>query len=162
MGKREVLNHIDYCMYCHDREKDSCSKGLNDRFGARKKNPLGVVLDGCPLNEKISEMHIVRKKGFPLASLALVVIDNPNVPGTGHRICNDCMKSCIFQTQEPVNIPQAETNILTDVFKLPYGYEIYSLLTRWNPLNIICLMKDLALWELMVLKLKKFMKNIQV
>ncbi|MBK7159358.1 MAG: hypothetical protein IPH77_12595 [Ignavibacteria bacterium] len=46
------------------------------------------------------------------------------------------MKSCIFQTQEPVNIPQAETNILTDVFKLPYGYEIYSLLTRWNPLNI--------------------------
>ncbi|MBK9403224.1 MAG: FAD-dependent oxidoreductase [Ignavibacteria bacterium] len=136
MGKREVLNHIDYCMYCHDREKDSCSKGLNDRFGVRKKNPLGVVLDGCPLNEKISEMHIVRKKGFPLASLALVVIDNPNVPGTGHRICNDCMKSCIFQTQEPVNIPQAETNILTDVFKLPYGYEIYSLLTRWNPLNI--------------------------
>ncbi|MBK7159357.1 MAG: hypothetical protein IPH77_12590 [Ignavibacteria bacterium] len=57
-------------MYCHDREKDSCSKGLNDRFGVRKKNPLGVVLDGCPLNEKISEMHIVRKKGFPLASLA--------------------------------------------------------------------------------------------
>ncbi|MBS1550514.1 MAG: FAD-dependent oxidoreductase [Bacteroidetes bacterium] len=136
MGKREVLNHIDYCMYCHDREKDSCSKGLNDRFGSRKKNPLGVVLDGCPLNEKISEMHFVRKKGLPLAALALVVIDNPNVPGTGHRICNDCMKSCIFQTQEPVNIPQAETNILTDVFKLPYGYEIYSLLTRWNPLNI--------------------------
>ncbi len=136
MGKREVLNHIDYCMYCHDREKDSCSKGLNDRFGARKKNPLGVVLDGCPLNEKISEMHFVRKKGLPLAALALVVIDNPNVPGTGHRICNDCMKSCIFQTQDPVNIPQAETNILTDVFKLPYGYEIYSLLTRWNPLNI--------------------------
>ena len=28
--------------------------------------------------------------------------------------------------------------------------------------HIICLMKDLALWELMVLKLKKFMKNIQV
>lgn len=135
MSKRDVLNHIDYCMYCHEREKDSCSKGLDDRLGNRKKNPLGIVLDGCPLDEKISEMHYVRKLGFPIASLALIIIDNPNLPGTGHRICNDCMKSCIFQNQEPVNIPQIETNILTDVFKLPYGYEIYSLLTRWNPLN---------------------------
>jgi NADPH-dependent glutamate synthase beta subunit-like oxidoreductase/NAD(P)H-flavin reductase len=136
MEKREVLKHVDYCMYCHDREKDSCSKGLSDRFGNKKFNPLGIKLDGCPLDEKISEMHYVRKQGFPVASLALIVIDNPNVPGTGHRICNDCMKSCIFQNQEPVNIPQIETNILTDVFSLPYGYEIYSLLTRWNPLNI--------------------------
>ena len=31
------------------------------------------------------------------------------LPGTGHRICNDCMKACIFQKQEPVNIPQIET-----------------------------------------------------
>ena len=136
MNKREVLNEVDYCMYCHDRNKDSCSKGLSDRFGAKKSNPLGIELDGCPLNEKISEMNLVRKNGFPLAALAMVIIDNPNVPGTGHRICNDCMKSCIFQTQEPVDIPQIETNVLTDVFKLPYGYEIYSLLTRWNPLNI--------------------------
>ncbi|HMS43588.1 MAG TPA: FAD-dependent oxidoreductase, partial [Pyrinomonadaceae bacterium] len=55
--------------------------------------------------------------------------------GTGHRICNDCMKGCIFQKQEPVNIPLAETASLTDVLKLPYGFEIYNLLTRWNPLN---------------------------
>ena len=55
--------------------------------------------------------------------------------GTGHRICNDCMKGCIFQKQEPVNIPLAETASLTDVLDLPYGFEIYSLLTRWNPLN---------------------------
>lgn len=136
MNKREVLNQVDYCMYCHDRDKDSCSKGLTDRFGTKKSNPLGIELVGCPLNEKISEMHLVRKNGFPIASLALVIIDNPNLPGTGHRICNDCMKSCIFQTQEPVDIPQIETNVLTEIFKLPYGYEIYSLLTRWNPLNI--------------------------
>nr|MDQ5838394.1 FAD-dependent oxidoreductase [Acidobacteriota bacterium] len=70
-----------------------------------------------------------------LAALAVVMIDNPMCPGTGHRICNDCMKSCIFQKQEPVNIPQAETGILTNVLALPYGLEIYSLLTRWNPLN---------------------------
>jgi len=136
MNKRQVLNEVDYCMYCHDRDKDTCSKGLNDRFGNKKVNTLGIELNGCPLNEKISEMQFVRKLGFPIASLALVIIDNPNVPGTGHRICNDCMKSCIFQTQEPVNIPEVETNVLTDIFKLPYGYEIYSLLTRWNPLNI--------------------------
>ena len=57
-------------------------------------------------------------------------------PGTGHRICNDCMKACIFQKQEPVNIPMVETAALTDVLALPWGFEIYGLLTRWNPLNV--------------------------
>ena len=57
-------------------------------------------------------------------------------PGTGHRICNDCMKSCIYQKQEPVNIPQIETGVLTDVLEMPWGVEIYGLLTRWNPLNV--------------------------
>lgn len=136
MDTRHILNEVGYCLYCHDRDKDSCSKGLTDRFGNKKFNPLGIELNGCPLKEKISEMHYVRKHGFPIASLALVIIDNPMVPGTGHRICNDCMKACIFQTQDPVNIPEIETSVLTDIFKLPYGFEIYSLLTRWNPLNI--------------------------
>jgi hypothetical protein len=57
------------------------------------------------------------------------------LPGTGHRICNDCMKACVFQKQEPVNIPQIETGVLTDVLALPWGLEIYGLLTRWNPLD---------------------------
>lgn len=136
MNEVEVAQQADYCMYCHDRDKDSCTKGYKDRTGATKRNPLGIKLDGCPLDEKISEMQYAKSQGFPLAALALIVIDNPNVPGTGHRICNDCMKACIFQNQEPVNIPQVETGVLTDVLKLPYGYEIYSLLTRWNPLNV--------------------------
>jgi NADPH-dependent glutamate synthase beta subunit-like oxidoreductase/NAD(P)H-flavin reductase len=55
---------------------------------------------------------------------------------TGHRICNDCMKACIYQKQEPVDIPQIETRTLKDVLGLPWGFEIYSLLTRWNPLNL--------------------------
>ena len=46
------------------------------------------------------------------------------------------MKSCIFQKQEPVDIPQIETRVLKDVLELPWGFEIYSLLTRWNPLNL--------------------------
>jgi NADPH-dependent glutamate synthase beta subunit-like oxidoreductase/NAD(P)H-flavin reductase len=65
----------------------------------------------------------------------VIVIDNPTVAATGHRICNDCMKACIYQKQEPVNIPQIETRTLKDVLELPWGFEIYSLLTRWNPLN---------------------------
>ncbi|HYO77190.1 MAG TPA: FAD-dependent oxidoreductase, partial [Thermoanaerobaculia bacterium] len=64
-----------------------------------------------------------------------VMIDNPMCPGTGHRICNDCMRACIFQKQDPVNIPQIETGALTDVLFMPWGFEIYSLLTRWNPIN---------------------------
>ena len=134
---REVESEVDYCLYCHDRDKDSCSKGLRDnKTGAIKPNPLGVALNGCPLNEKISEMHIMRRGGDSIASLALVCIDNPMLPGTGHRICNDCMKACVFQKQEPVNIPQIETSVLTDVLALPWGFEIYGLLARWNPLNV--------------------------
>src|SRR5204863_5764693 len=88
------------------------------------------------LDEKISEMHVLRKSGDALGALAIIVVDNPMCPGTGHRICNDCMKSCIYQKQEPVNIPQIETGVLTDVLRMPWGVEIYGLLTRWNPLNV--------------------------
>jgi NADPH-dependent glutamate synthase beta subunit-like oxidoreductase/NAD(P)H-flavin reductase len=136
MTPSEVLSHVDYCLYCHDREKDSCSKGLHDKDGKVKPNALGVPLEGCPLDEKISEMHLMKRQGDSVAALALVCVDNPMLPGTGHRICNDCMKSCVYQKQEPVNIPQIETGILTDVLSLPWGFEIYSLLTRWNPLNV--------------------------
>ena len=134
-GPRDVMSEVDYCIFCHERSKDSCSKGMKEG-DAFKKNPLGFTLKGCPLDQKISESHVLKARGDSLGALALIVIDNPMVPGTGHRICNDCMKACIFQKQDPVNIPQAETGILTDVLNLPWGFEIYSLLTRWNPLNI--------------------------
>ena len=136
MRPREVLSEIHYCVLCHERDKDSCSKGLHDKDGTVTVNPLGIALDGCPLDEKISEMHTLRKAGDPVGALALVIVDNPMCPGTGHRICNDCMKSCIYQKQEPVNIPQIETGALTDVLGMPFGVEIYGLLTRWNPLNV--------------------------
>ncbi|CAN5451861.1 FAD-dependent oxidoreductase [soil metagenome] len=132
---RDSLYEVDYCLICHEREKDSCSTGLHEKDGSVKRNPLGIKLEGCPLDEKISEMHLLKKQGDSIASLALVTIDNPMCAGTGHRICNDCMKGCIFQKQDPVNIPLAETATLTDVLNLHYGFEIYSLLTRWNPLN---------------------------
>jgi hypothetical protein len=136
MLSREVLSEIHYCVLCHERDKDSCSKGLHERNGKVSVNPLGIELHGCPLDEKISEMHMLRKEGDPIGALALVVVDNPMCPGTGHRICNDCMKACIYQKQDPVNIPQIETSVLTDVLSMPWGVEIYGLLTRWNPLNV--------------------------
>ncbi|HKN47946.1 MAG TPA: pyridine nucleotide-disulfide oxidoreductase, partial [Candidatus Polarisedimenticolia bacterium] len=136
MHPREVLDQTHYCVLCHDRDKDSCSKGLPAREGGVKTNPLGIVLNGCPLDEKISEAHALKRQGDSLSALAVICLDNPMCPGTGHRICNDCMKACIYQKQEPVNIPQIETGVLTDVLALPYGFEIWSLLTRWNPLNV--------------------------
>jgi NADPH-dependent glutamate synthase beta subunit-like oxidoreductase/NAD(P)H-flavin reductase len=145
MTPREVLSEIHYCVLCHERDKDSCSKGLHEPASrsaagvpvqAAAVNPLGIDLNGCPLDEKISEMHLLRKAGDAIGALALVMLDNPMCPGTGHRICNDCMKSCIYQRQEPVNIPEIETGVLTDVLRMPWGVEIYGLLTRWNPLNV--------------------------
>ncbi|MSP03032.1 MAG: pyridine nucleotide-disulfide oxidoreductase [Acetobacteraceae bacterium] len=137
MSGQQALDQINYCILCHTQGKDSCSKGLTDRkTGAFQKSPFGVPLAGCPLDEKISEMHTLRAAGHVLGAFATIAIDNPMMAATGHRICNDCMKSCIFQKQEPVDIPQAETNILKDVLALPWGFEIYALLTRWNPLDI--------------------------
>jgi NADPH-dependent glutamate synthase beta subunit-like oxidoreductase/NAD(P)H-flavin reductase len=132
-----ALDQTSYCIKCHHQAKDSCSKGLKEKTGEYKKSPFGVTLAGCPLEEKISEMNEVKGQGNPIGALAIVTIDNAMCAGTGHRICNDCMKSCIYQKQEPVDIPQAETRTLKDVLELPWGFEIYSLLTRWNPLNFV-------------------------
>ncbi len=128
---------MHYCIFCHNQKKDSCKTGLIDKETQKIKiDDLGIELEGCPLEEKISEMNFLKSDGFSLASLAMAIIDNPMIAGTGHRICNDCMKSCIYQKQDPVDIPQIESRILKDVLNLPFGFEIYSLLTRWNPLNL--------------------------
>jgi NADPH-dependent glutamate synthase beta subunit-like oxidoreductase/NAD(P)H-flavin reductase len=132
-----ALDHTNYCIWCHNQGKDSCSRGLRDRkTGAFQKSPFGVTLAGCPLEEKISEMNLLKSEGFSIGALAMAAVDNPLVAATGHRICNDCMKACIYQKQEPVDIPQIETRTLKDVLGLPWGFEIYSLLTRWNPLDL--------------------------
>ncbi len=137
MNTQQALDQINYCIWCHTQAKDSCRHGLKDRkTGQFVKSPFGVTLAGCPLDEKISEMHTLRAQGSAIGALAIIAIDNPMVAATGHRICNDCMKACIYQRQDPVDIPQAETRVLKDVLELPWGFEIYGLLTRWNPLDI--------------------------
>src|SRR5579862_8250878 len=136
MGLTAALDQANYCIKCHNQGKDSCSTGLKEKDGAFKASAFGIPLAGCPLEEKISEMNLVKQNGNAIGALAIVTIDNPMAAATGHRICNDCMKSCIFQKQDPVDIPQVETRTLKDVLELPWGFEIYSLLTRWNPLNL--------------------------
>ncbi|MGE0810586.1 MAG: FAD-dependent oxidoreductase [Immundisolibacter sp.] len=131
-----VQDQAHYCIWCHSQERDSCSHGLREKSGAFKSSALGVPLQGCPLDERISEMNYLRANGHGVGALAVAAVDNPMLAGTGHRICNDCSKACIYQKQEPVDIPQVETRTLQDVLELPWGFEIYSLLTRWNPLNL--------------------------
>jgi NADPH-dependent glutamate synthase beta subunit-like oxidoreductase/NAD(P)H-flavin reductase len=131
-----ALDQANYCIWCHNQGKDSCAHGIKDRkTGTFQKSTFGVTLAGCPLEEKISEMNLVKAGGNPIGAMAIAAIDNPMMAATGHRICNDCMKACIYQRQDPVDIPQIETRTLKDVLTLPWGFEIYSLLTRWNPLD---------------------------
>jgi len=80
--EREVLSEIHYCVLCHERDKDSCSKGLHqpakgspDKPAPIAVNPLGIALEGCPLDEKISEMHTLRRAGDALGALAVVAIE---------------------------------------------------------------------------------------
>ena len=135
-SKEQSFDQAHYCIFCHHQGKDSCSKGLKSKTTQEfQRNSLNISLTGCPLEEKISEMNQSVSEGFILGALAIAMIDNPLLPLTGHRICNECMKACIYQKQEPVNIPAIETKVLRDILSLPWGVEIYSLLTRWNPLN---------------------------
>ena len=137
-----ALDQAHYCIWCHEQGKDSCSKGLQEK--AAGATELSVQEDRVRRaarrlpagGEDLRVPQAARREGWPLGALGDHRVDNPMVAATGHRICNDCMKSCIYQKQEPVDIPQAETRTLKDVLALPWGFEIYSLLTRWNPLNL--------------------------
>ena len=64
-----------------DHDGDFCSKGFPEKKGEPDKglkvNPLGVTLTGCPLDEKISEMHLLKKSGHAIAAHAMITVDNP-------------------------------------------------------------------------------------
>ena len=138
MGAREVKSELNHCIYCHDKGGDFCSTGFYNKKNkpemGYKTNAHENKLLGCPLEQKISEMNVLKQEGLAIASLAMLMLDNPMCPLTGHRICNDCMQACVYQKQDPVDIPQIESRILKDVLQLPWGVEIYDLFTKWNPL----------------------------
>lgn len=126
LTREQTLDQANYCIKCHPQNKDSCSKGFAN--APDKK--------GCPLNVKISEMNVLYQSGHVTGALAIIMVNNPMVAATGDRICNDCAKACIFQKQTAVDIPSIESMIFKTVIHMPWGYELYSLLTRWNPLNL--------------------------
>ncbi len=123
----EVAVELNYCLYCHERHKDSCRTGF--------KKTESQLPNGCPLDQKISEMNFLAQTGDILAAIAIAMIDNPFLLLTGNRICNDCIKGCIFQDQTAVDVPLIESGLVDMLLKLPYGFEIYYLLTDWNPLK---------------------------
>ena len=65
MAAREARSEIDYCIYCHEREKDSCASGIPRKgLGTLQEEPARASpLTGCPLEERISEMHTARARG---------------------------------------------------------------------------------------------------
>ena len=139
---REVLSEIHYCVLCHERDKDSCSKGFHEPARAlpqrsrKSREPARYRAQRLSAGRENFRDARAPQAGRRDRRAGARRNRQPDVPGTGHRICNDCMKGCIYQKQEPVNIPQIETGVLTDVLEMPWGVEIYGLLTRWNPLNV--------------------------
>ncbi|MDX1916588.1 MAG: FAD-dependent oxidoreductase, partial [Rickettsiaceae bacterium] len=134
---RDPLDDAHYCIKCHQTSKDYCSKGFVEKSDPNhyKTNKLGNILKGCPLDIKISEMIELYSRGLSVAALIVAMEANPLLALTGARICNDCSKSCIYQKQRPVDVPLIETSLLEDVMSLDYGFEIYYILTNWNPLS---------------------------
>ena len=122
MTPREVLSEIHYCVLCHERDKDSCSKGLHDKDGSDRRQPARHRARRLSARrEDLRDARAAEGRRCRSARSRSSSLDNPMCPGTGHRICNDCMKSCIYQKQEPVNIPQIETGVLTDVLEPAVG-----------------------------------------
>ena len=74
-----ALDQANYCIWCHEQGKDSCSTGLREKAPATgfRKSAFGVPLAGCPLQEKISEFHQLKTRGHALAALGVICVDNP-------------------------------------------------------------------------------------
>ena len=109
----------------------------NRKDGTYKVNPLGIPTTGCPLDEKISEMHLLKQQG-----------DSHRRAGDGHDRQPDVPRhrpphlqrlhegAASSRSRSRSTSRRSRRSALTDVLELPYGFEIYGLLTRWNPLNV--------------------------
>ena len=134
-----ALDEANYCIWCHEQGKDSCSKGLKEKAPADRhsRRPCSACRSPAARSKRRSPSSTWSRRAASRSPRSASSRSTTRWSrGTGHRICNDCMKSCIYQKQDPVNIPQAETRTLKDVLELPWGFEIYSLLTRWNPFDL--------------------------
>ena len=110
-----------------DPNKEYLADGLTEetisQLGRLNPEQLGVIARTSVMGD---EVVASTREQNSVTGMRCTAIDNPMCAGTGHRICNDCMKACIYQKQDPVDIPQVETRTLKDVLALPWGFEIYS------------------------------------
>lgn len=135
--QKSAFYNSKYCVKCHKRGNDTCKLGDIDKTNQQYKiNPLGYQQTGCPLSMHISQMHQLYDEKNILGALIVATINNPLLAVTGNSICYDCISSCIFQKQEAVDTPLVETMVLKDILAQEWGFEIYSLLTKWNPLRV--------------------------
>ena len=85
---------------------------------------------------KISEMNLVKQRGHSVGALAITAVDNPDVRGHGASHLQRLHEVLHFSETGPGGYSAGgNRRALKDVLELPWGFEIYSLLTRWNPLN---------------------------
>ena len=65
-----ALDQTNYCIWCHEQGRDSCSHGLKEKAPADggaapfKKTVFGVPLAGCPLEERISEFQKLKSRRY--------------------------------------------------------------------------------------------------
>ena len=104
-----------YCLKCHMRNLDTCRTGL----------PYDETKQGCPLDQKISEMITLAEQGDWIAAIIVAMEDNPFLLLTGYKVCNDCSEACIFQNQTAVDVPAIETQLVHDLLSVKEGLEIY-------------------------------------
>src|SRR5207245_747882 len=87
---------------------------------------------------RLDEQHLRRREGFALTDRGTDLVgslDHAHYCIWCHEQQRDSCSSGL-RDKKPVDIPQSETRLLKDVLALPWGFELYSLLTRWNPLNV--------------------------
>ena len=62
---RDALYEIDYCLICHEREKDSCSTGLHEPDGTRQTQSARDQDRGLPARRKDLGDAPAQKAGRP-------------------------------------------------------------------------------------------------
>ena len=81
---REVLSEIHYCVLCHERDKDSCSKGIARQGRARSRRTRSAFRSPAARSTRRSPRCTwCGRRGDAIGALAIVAIDNPMCPG--HR-----------------------------------------------------------------------------
>jgi hypothetical protein len=82
MNGREVLSEIPLLRAVPRARQGFVLEGTARQRRKGERQSARHRIGGCPLGEKISEMHTLRKQGDAIGALALVAIDNPMCPGT--------------------------------------------------------------------------------